>query len=114
MVKIGILNDEDQFYDILFSKWKEYLWRLKSGRNFTEKTGVEINSPGDIKDHIEDFKIYVRGHNLYDIFYGPYKKQEKEILTAYIDEAPRDTFKDILDAIDQFIYFENRAKEGTV
>ena len=114
MVKIGILNDEDQFYDILFNKWKEYLWRLKSGRNFTEKTGVEIHSPEDIKDHIEDFKIYVRGHNLYDIFYGPYKKREKEILTAYIDEAPRDTFKDILDAIDQFIYFENRAKEGTV
>ena len=56
----------------------------------------------------------MRGHNLYDIFYGPYKKREREILTAYIEAAPRDTFKDILDAIDQFVYFENRAKEEKV
>ena len=27
-----------------------------------------------------------------------------------IEEAPRDTFKDILDAIDRFVYFENSKK----
>lgn len=114
MVKIGILDSVEAFYDILFNKWKEYLYRLKSGRHFTEVTGVDIQSPEDIREHIEEFKIYMRGHNLYDIFYGRYKKRENEILKAYIDAAPRDTFKDILDAIDKFIYFENRVKEGTL
>ena len=49
-------------------------------------------------------------HNLYDIFYGRFRKNETEILKSYIEEAPRDTFKDILDAIDRFVYFENRKK----
>ena len=114
MVQIGILGSEKQFYDVLYKKWTEYLHRLKSGQNFTRKTGAEIRGPEDIEKHIEAFKIYMRGHNLYDIFYGPYKKREREILTAYIEAAPRDTFKDILDAIDQFVYFENRAKEEKV
>ncbi len=112
MAKIGILDTAGAFYDILFDKWKEYLYRLKCGRHFTEAIGVEIKSPEDIREHIEEFKIYMRGHNLYDIFYGRYKKREKEILKAYIDAAPREAFADILDAIDQFVYFENRVKEG--
>ena len=112
MAKIGILDTAGSFYDILFDKWKEYLYRLKCGRHFTEAIGVEIKSLEDIREHIEEFKIYMRGHNLYDIFYGRYKKREKEILKAYIDAAPREAFADILDAIDQFVYFENRVKEG--
>lgn len=112
MAKIGILDTAGAFYDILFDKWKEYLYRLKCGRHFTEAIGVEIKSLEDIREHIEEFKIYMRGHNLYDIFYGRYKKREKEILKAYIDAAPREAFADILDAIDQFVYFENRVKEG--
>ena len=35
---------------------------------------------------------------------------ETELLTRYIEIAPKDAFKDILDAIDHFIYFENRRK----
>ena len=31
-------------------------------------------------------------------------------MKAYIDAASRDTFRDILDAIDAFVYFENRVK----
>ena len=50
----------------------------------------------------------MRGHNLYDIFYGPYKKQETEILRKYIELAPREDFKDILEAIDRFVYFDSR------
>lgn len=111
MVRIGILKSEKQFYDILYKKWKEYLHRLKSGQNFSQKTGVKIKGPEDIREHIESFKIYMRGHNLYDIFYGPYKKRENEILSAYIEAAPREIFQDILDAIDRFVYFENRVKE---
>ena len=60
---------------------------------------------------MEYFKIYVRGHNLFDIFYGKYRGDaQTEILKKYIDIAPRDTFKDIFDAIDSFVYFENRKK----
>ena len=64
----------------------------------------------DIREHMEEIRICLRGHNLYDIFYGRFRKNETEILKSYIEEAPRDTFKDILDAIDRFVYFENRKK----
>ena len=57
---------------------------------------------------MEEFKIYMRGHNIFDIFYGPYKEKEQELLSRYIDLAPREDFADILDAIDRFIYFESR------
>ena len=56
-------------------------------------------------------KIYVRGHNLYDIFYGKYRSEEEEILRKYVDAAPKEVFADILNAIDRFVYFENRKKE---
>ena len=72
-------------------------------------TGIRINSKQDLKNNIETIKIYVRGHNLFDIFYGRYKGGRKDyLLKEYIDIAPRETFADILDAIDQFVYFENR------
>ena len=65
----------------------------------------------DIVDNIENIRIYVRGHNLYDIFYGRYKKQENEILTKYIEAAPREIFADILEKIDAFVYFDSRKKK---
>lgn len=34
--------------------------------------GKRIKTKQDIKDNIENIKIYVRGHNLFDIFYGRY------------------------------------------
>ena len=108
MAKLGVVEDEDAFYQTLFDKWKEYLYRLKSGKQFAEAVGKDMESPEDLKVHMEEFKIYMRGHNLYDIFYGPYKKQEGELLKRYIDLAPREDFSDILDAIDKFVYFESR------
>jgi putative ATP-dependent endonuclease of OLD family len=108
MAKLGVVEDEDAFYRTLFDKWKEYLYRLKSGKQFAEAVGKDMESPEDLKVHMEEFKIYMRGHNLYDIFYGPYKKQEGELLKQYIDLAPREDFSDILDAIDKFVYFESR------
>lgn len=45
MVKIGILDRTEDFYDILFDKWQEYLYRLKSGRHFTEMTGAGYTWP---------------------------------------------------------------------
>lgn len=61
-----------------------------------------------MKDHMEEIKIHLRGHNLFDIFYGRYKKEEQALLKQYIDLAPRDDFEDILEAIDQFVYFDSR------
>jgi hypothetical protein len=58
-------------------------------------------------------KIYVRGHNLFDIFYGKYKSREEEILKKYVEAAPREVFADILNAIDSFVYFENRKKDNS-
>nr|WP_288827790.1 AAA family ATPase [uncultured Clostridium sp.] len=112
MEQLGIVESEESFYRILFQKWNEYLHRLKSGKQFLEAVGKNMESPEELKDHMEEFKIYMRGHNLFDIFYGPYKKQEGEILRKYIDLAPREDFKDILDATDRFVYFENRKMEN--
>ena len=73
-----------------------------------EKLKINIKSRQDIIDNIENIRIYVRGHNLFDIFYGKYKKNENEILTKYIQEAPRSVFADILDKTDEFVYVDSR------
>lgn len=109
MARIGVVKSEEDFYDILFEKYKEYLKKLKSMRQMCERFNITIRSKEDIKANMERIRIYVRGHNLYDIFYGRYKgAKENAILHRYIEEAPRDTFKDILDAIDSFVYFDNK------
>ena len=110
MAKIGVIESEEVFYEILFDKWQEYLHRLKSGQHLTEVLGHSLQSPKDVKAHMEEIRIYLRGHNLYDIFYGRFRKQEDEILRAYIDAAPRETFLDILEAVERFLYFDNRRK----
>ena len=112
MTKVGVVKSEEDFYRILFRKWKEYLNRIKSGQKLQKVLGRDLRSEEDLKEHMEEVKIHLRGHNLYDIFYGRFKKNEEEILQKYIELAPRDEFKDILDSIDNFIYFENRKKEN--
>ncbi len=108
MARLGIVESEDSFWQTLLDKWKEYLHRLSGGRHLTNILGKEILTVEDLQEHFEEFKIYNRGHNLYDIFYGPFKQQEAELLERYIDLAPREDFKDILDAIDAFPFFESR------
>lgn len=110
MVKIGVLKSEEQFYEILYKKYKEYLYRLPSMKRLIRTKNVRINNKDDIKKNIELIKIYVRGHNLYDIFYGKYRSEEERILKKYVEQAPKEVFADILDAIDSFVYFENRKK----
>lgn len=112
MTKVGVVKSEEDFYRILFRKWKEYLNRIKSGQKLQKVLGRDLRSEEDLKEHMEEVKIHLRGHNLYDIFYGRFKKNEEEILRKYIELAPRNEFKDILDSIDNFIYFENRKKEN--
>ena len=58
---------------------------------------------------MEDIKIYLRGHNLFDIFYGRYKENETELLERYLELAPREDFGDILASLEHFPYFETIA-----
>ncbi len=112
MTKIGVIKNEDYFYTTLFKKYKDYLYKISSAKRMVKATNIRINSKEDIKRNMETIKIYMRGHNLFDIFYGRYHNDDQvEILKKYIDAAPREAFKDILDAIDSFIYFENRKKK---
>ena len=110
MAQIGVIDSVDEFWEILFEKWEQYLHRIKSGIRLVEVLGKDIQSVADLKEHFEEFKIYMRGHNLYDIFYGRFKEQETELLRKYVELSPREDFKDILDAIDSFVYFDSRRK----
>ena len=111
MAQLGIVKSEEAFWKRLFSKWKQYLYRISSGQRLREVLGKNINSIEELKENFELFKIYMRGHNLYDIFYGRYKEQETELLKKYLEIAPREDFADILDAIDKFVYFDSRRKD---
>lgn len=108
MAKLGIVKSEEEFYEIFLGKWKEYLYRIKSGKALLKVMGKDFETIEDVKAHMEEIKIHMRGHNLYDIYYGRYKEQETELLTKYIEIAPREDFEDILTSIEQFIYFESR------
>ena len=108
MAQLGIVESEEAFYETFLEKWKEYLYKLKSGRHLTEVLGFEMESTEDIKQHMEEIRIYLRGHNLFDIFYGRYKEQENELLEKYIAMAPKEDFQDIFEALERFPYFESR------
>ncbi len=110
MAKLGIIPDEEAFYEIFLEKWKEYLHRIKSGKHLQEVIGCNIETIDDVKCYMEEIKVYMRGHNLYDIFYGRFKERESELLQQYIKLAPKEDFADILESINRFIYFENRKK----
>lgn len=111
MASIGVVKSEEEFYNILFKKYKDYLYKLSSVKRMIRTYNIRINSKEDIKKYLEQIKICVRGHNLYDIFYSKYRNNaEQEILKKYIDAAPPETFADILQAINRFVYFENRRR----
>lgn len=110
MARLGIVDSEESFWQTLFEKWKDYLHRLSSGRQLTRILGKDIATVADLQQHFEEFRIYMRGHNLFDIFYGPFKHQETELLARYIDLAPREDFQDILNAIEAFPFFESRRR----
>lgn len=110
MTQIGVIASEEEFYRRFLAKWREYLNRIQSGRHLKTVIGHDLRSVEDVKRHMEEIKVYMRGHNLFDLFYGRYRGQESAILTSYVEAAPREEFKDILDPIDRFIYFENRRR----
>lgn len=108
MAQLGIVESEEAFYEIFLEKWKEYLHRLACGRHLTEVLGCGFESTEDVRRYMEEIRIYMRGHNLFDIYYGRYRDQEKELLEKYIELAPREDFQDIFAALERFPYFESR------
>ena len=108
MAQIGVIEKPEDFYRIFLKEWKHHFRSLRSGIHLREVIGKDLKTADDVKEHIEEIKIYMRGHDVFDLFYGKYKKREDELLEQYVSVAPREEFKDILDAIDRFIYFENR------
>ena len=108
MAKLKVIPSEESFYEIFLEKWKEYLYKIKSGRHLQEVIGGSFETIEDVKQHMEEIKVYLRGHNLFDIFYGRFREQESALLEEYIKLAPKEDFADILDSINQFIYFESR------
>lgn len=112
MAKVGVVESEEEFYSIFLERWRDYLHRISSGRKLREVIGHDLTSIEDVKEHMEEIRIHLRGHNLYDIFYGRFKDREKEILEKYIELAPQEDFRDILEAVDRFIYFENRRNKA--
>lgn len=112
MMQLGIVESEEAFYETILEKWKEYLYHLKSGRHLTQVLGRELETAEDVKFHMEEIRIYLRGHNLFDIFYGRFREQETQLLERYIELAPREDFQDIFEALDRFPYFESRRQKG--
>ena len=113
MTQLGVVESEEAFYQILLEKWREYLHRITSGRHLREILGKDLETADDVKQHMEEIRTYVRGHNLFDIFYGRYKEEDTELLKKYIDLAPREDFRDILEAMERFPYFESHKKADT-
>ena len=87
---------------------KKLFLTMFSGQKLISVIGHDLTGPEDVKAHMEEIRIYMRGHNMFDCFYGRFKKEENELLSRYVALAPREEFADILDAIDRFVYFESR------
>lgn len=108
MAQVGVLERAEDFYPIFLKNWKKSLRNTTSGQHLREVLGYDLQSAEDVRRNLEQIKIYVRGHDLFDLFYGRFHKREREILKNYIELAPREEFQDILEAIDHFLYFESR------
>lgn len=80
MEKVGVVKSVDEFYDILWEKYNQYLYKLTSVKKMLSKLDISIDSRNDLIANIENIRIYVRGHNLYDIFYGRFKANENDVL----------------------------------
>ena len=80
MVQLGVIESEQMFYKIFLEKWKDYLHRITSGRHLREILEKDLETTDDVKEHMEEIRIYMRGHNLFDIYYGRYKENETVLL----------------------------------
>ena len=79
MEQLGVVESENAFYQTFYEKWQEYLSRLSSGQKLISVIGHDLTGPEDVKAHMEEIRIYMRGHNMFDCFYGRFKKEENEL-----------------------------------
>ena len=77
MAQLGVVESENAFYQTFYEKWQEYLSRLSSGQKLISVIGHDLTGPEDVKAHMEEIRIYMRGHNMFDCFYGRFKKRRK-------------------------------------
>ena len=56
MKKIGVIRSEEDFYNILYKKYKDYLFKLNSFKKLLRTKNFRIKNKQDIKDQIEDKK----------------------------------------------------------
>ena len=54
MAKIGVIKSEEDFYNILYKKFKDYLYKLTSVKKMQRVIGKRIKTKQDIKDNIEN------------------------------------------------------------
>ena len=118
MAEIGVLKREEDFYRIFLENWRDGWKRTTAGVRLRQMIGRDLRTSQDVKDHLEDIRRYLRGHDLFDVFYAPWKGgKENAILAKYIAVAPRREFADILDAVERFDFFRGkesrRARRGT-
>ena len=64
MAQIGVVKSVDAFYDILWSKYQEYLYKLTSVKAMLKKTGIKIQSRQDIVDNLSLIHIFFHHHIL--------------------------------------------------
>ena len=62
MYQLGVIPSVEAFYEIFLEKWKEYLYKIKSGKHLQAVIGRNIETVEDVKEHMEDIRIYMRGH----------------------------------------------------
>ena len=62
---------------------------------------------------VDDIWMRPDGYTLILLPDGKYKEEETELLKKYIDLAPREDFRDILEAMERFPYFESHKKADT-
>ncbi len=111
MAEVGIIPSVESFYSIFLRKYKKYLHNISSMQKLEEDFNLSFNTVEDVKENLELIKTYVRGHNLFTMYYARYKgEREQELLKKYIEVAPRSVFQDILEPIDNFVYFDSRKK----
>ena len=59
MARLGIVESEDVFYRTLYGKWREYLYRIRSGQQLMEVLGRDFSSPEDMKEHMEEVRTFL-------------------------------------------------------
>ena len=84
MAQLGVVESENAFYQTFYEKWQEYLSRLSSGQKLISVIGHDLTGPEDVKAHMEEIRIYMRGHNMFDCFYGRFKKEENEWYNVFV------------------------------